>query len=158
VIRLLIVAIATLFASSALAAPSKLLVQDLSAVGVEAHEAKAIGTATCGELAKRKGYQVLCGDDLRAMVKWNAMAASFNACQGEDCLAKTAAAVDAQYVVSGSVSKVGDEVVLALVLLNTEEGRPVGRASIKASEVASLHRQVREAVDILLSKGTRKRG
>lgn len=155
----LLVLCTAVIAAPAYAKPaSKLLLQDLSAVGVEGHEAKALSTATCGELAKRKGYQVMCGDDLRAMIKWNAMAASFNACDGDDCLAKTASAVDARYVVSGSVAKVGDDVVLSLVLLNTEKGVPVGRASIRAPEVAALHRQVREAVDILLSKGTRKRG
>lgn len=129
----------------------KVLVQDLQARGVEGHEAAALSTAACNALAKRKDLEVLCGDDLRAMVKWNTMAATFNACADDACAASTAKALSAALVVSGSVAKVGPGLVLSLAMIDVARGEPVGRAEVKAADVGALYAQVPEAVDILLA-------
>ncbi len=132
-------------------ATRKVLVQDLQARGVEGHEAAALSTAACNALAKRKDLEVLCGDDLRAMVKWNTMAATFNACADDACAASTARALSAALVVSGSVAKVGPGLVLSLAMIDVARGEPVGRAEVKAADVGALYAQVPEAVDILLA-------
>ena len=149
------VALLLVSAPGSAAAAEKVVVQDLAPRGVEAHEAAALSTATCTALAKRKRYDVLCGDDLRAMIKWNTMAASLNACADDTCLGNIAKAMKARYVVSGSVTKVGDDFVLALSMLDVDAGRPVGRSEVKASAIAALYKQVSEAVDVLVGKRRR---
>lgn len=146
------IALSTFAASPSFAAGKKVLVQDLNARGVETHEAAALATAACNALAKHKGYSVLCGDDLRAMIKWNTMAATFNSCADDKCMQSSAKGLDARFVVSGSVAKIGEEFVLTLSMLDVKEGTPVGRAEIKAAAVDALYRSVPEAVDVMLGK------
>jgi TolB-like protein len=141
-------------ASTALAKPDgmKVVVQDLDARGVATHEAATIATAACTELAKRQKLSVLCGDDLRAMLKWNAMASSFNACKEDACMQTAAKAMEAKYVVSGSVAKVGEGFVLTLSMLDVETGTALGRTEVKAQSIDQLHKEVDEAVGSLLKE------
>jgi hypothetical protein len=136
--------------SAAPAAESKLLVQDLTAQGVDGPQAAALSTATCHQLSLRKGIDVLCGDDLRALMQWNAMAASFNACNDQTCFESSAKALEARLVVSGSVAKIGDQYVLNLSLFDVHLARSVGRSEVKAASIEALYKQVAEAVDVVL--------
>ena len=151
--HLVLVVICGIWALPAWAKGGKVLVQDLAARGVEVHEAASIATASCTALAQRKGYDVLCGDDLRAMIKWNTMAATFNNCADASCMSTTAKAMKARFVVSGSVAKVGDAFVLTLSMLDVKQGKTRGRAEVKADSLGSLYKQVPEAVDVLVGPG-----
>lgn len=142
---------AVLAAGPALAADQKLLVQDLSAQGVDAPAAAALSTATCHQIAARKGLEVLCGDDLRTLMQWNAMAASFNGCQDQACFETSAKALEARLVVSGSVSKMGDQFVLSLSLFDVKLARSLGRSEVKAASIDALYKQIGEAVDVVLT-------
>lgn len=130
----------------------KLLVQDLKAEGVEAHEASAVSTAACHALAKSKTYDVLCGDDLRNMMQFGALAASFDGCADEACYAGMAKALEARFVVSGKVTKLGKLYVLSLSMFDTKSGKPAGRTEIKADSIERLHQDTAEAVSALLAK------
>ena len=145
--------------ASALAAPGaaeakgdKLLLQDLVGEGVEAHEASAISTAACNALAKSDKHEVLCGDDLRNMMRFGALAASFDGCADEACYAGMAKALAARFVVSGKVNKVGKIYVLSLSMFDTTTSKPMGRAEIKASSIEQLHLDTPEAVSQLLTR------
>lgn len=129
----------------------KLLLQDLKAEGVEAHEASAVSTAACHALAKSKAHDVLCGDDLRNMMQFGALAASFDGCADESCYAGMAKALEARFVVSGKVTKLGKLYVLSLSMFDTERGKPSGRTEIKADTIERLHQDTAEAVSALLS-------
>ena len=130
----------------------KLLAQDLEARGVEAHEAQALSTATCQAIARRKGYDVLCGEDLRTLMRWNEMAVSFNACRDARCYEPAARALKARFVVSGSIGKIGDQLVLSLALFDLDLGSAIGRSEVKAATIEALYQQVEEAVSALMAK------
>src|SRR5688572_17358947 len=132
-------------ASPALADKPKMLVQDFVAQGVEVHEAAVMSTAACQAFAKAASYDVLCGEDIRNMMRFGAMTAAFDGCADEKCYANMGKAMKARYVVSGSVSKFGNGFILSLSMFDTEEGRPVGRTEIKADTLEQLHLQVPEA-------------
>jgi hypothetical protein len=140
-----IFALALSLSSEARADKSKVLVQDLIAQGVEAHEAAVISSAACQAFAKQSGYDVLCGEDLRNMMRFSAMTAAFDGCADEKCYATMARAMKARYVVSGSVAKFGSGYILSLAIFDTEEGRPLGRSEVKADSLEKLHAQVAEA-------------
>lgn len=151
---MLSVGAAALLASSAYAGPgkAKLLVQDLIAQGVEAHEAAVISTAACNAIAKDGKYEVLCGEDLRNLMRFGALSASFDGCAEEDCFASMGKAMQARYVVSGSVSKLGGTFVLNLSMFDTEAGRPVGRTEVKAATIEKLHESAAEAASAILTQ------
>lgn len=138
-------------ATPALAKGPKLLVQDLVAQGVEAHEAAAITTAVCSKVAKVKKYETLCGDDLRNMMRFGALSASFDGCADSECYAGMAKALEARFVVSGKVGKLGKLYVLSLSMFDTKTGKPSGRAEIKAGSVEQLHTDAGEAVSALFT-------
>lgn len=124
----------------------KVLVQDLVAHGVEAHEAAILSTATCQAFAKANDLEVLCGEDIRNLIKLGAIAAAFDGCRDEKCHADLGRAMRARYVVSGAVGKLGGGYVLTLSVLDAIDGRAVGRAEVKAESVEKLHGHVPEAV------------
>jgi TolB-like protein len=130
---------------------AKLLVQDLTAQGVEPHEALVLSTATCNAFAKATKYDVLCGEDLRNMMKFGVLAASFDGCANDECYTNVGRAIQARFVVAGSVSKLGKIYVLSLSMLDTQTGRPVGRTEVKADSLESLHTQVDEAYSAVIT-------
>lgn len=142
-----------LAASTSMAGPSKakLLVQDLVPQGVEPHEAAVISTAACNAIAKDGKFDVLCGEDLRNLMRFGALSASFDGCAAEDCFASMGKAMQARYVVSGSVSKLGATFVLNLSMFDTEAGRPVGRTEVKATTIEKLHDSAAEAASAILT-------
>jgi TolB-like protein len=129
----------------------KLLVQDLTPQGVEPHEALVLSTATCNAFSKSEKFDVLCGEDLRNMMRFGVLAASFDGCSNDECYANVGRAIQARYVVAGSVSKLGKLYILSLSLLDTETGRPVGRTEVKADSVEALHAQVDEAYSAVVT-------
>lgn len=137
----------------AFAAKPKMLVQDLVPRGVEPHEAAVISTAACQAFARSAAHDVLCGEDVRNMMRFGAMTAAFDgACADEQCYANIGKAMKARYVVSGSVSKLGGVYVLALSVFDTEEARSVGRGEVKADSLEKLHLQVGEAAGTVLGR------
>lgn len=143
---------ASSMAPRAEASRPKLLVQDLTAQGVEGHEAAVISTAACNAIAKSARHEVLCGDDLRNLLRFGALAASFDGCADETCYATMGKAMQARFVVSGAVSKLGGTYVLSLSMFDTEAGRPVARTEVKADSIERLHAQADEAASALLGK------
>jgi len=146
-------AVLALTSAAAIAADSKpkLLVQDLTAQGVEPHEALVLSTATCNAFSKSSKFDVLCGEDLRNMMKFGVLAASFDGCSNDECYANVGRAIQARYVVAGSVSKLGKIYILSISMLDTESGRPVGRTEVKADSIEALHGQVQEAYSAVVT-------
>ena len=133
------------------AAPAKLLLQDLEAKSVSEAEASAITTSTCLALSKIERYDVLCGDDLRTMMRFGALAATFQACEGDDCYGRIGRALKARYVVSGKVSRLGESYILSLSIFDTAKAKAVARTEVKAATLEKLQLQVPEAVSALRS-------
>lgn len=132
--------------------PERAVLQDLRAKGVQTHEAEAMSTVVCHELAAEKRFSVLCGDDLRALLKWNAMAASLETCNDDSCFNAAGKAAKARYVVAGEVAKIGQTFHLSLTLFDVKKGEPEARSSVKASSLEDLEEQVKEAVSGLKKK------
>ncbi|MCK6550659.1 hypothetical protein L6R52_32780 [Myxococcota bacterium] len=136
---------------AASAAPPKILVQDLVAQGVEAHEAAVLSTAACQAFAKSPKHEVLCGEDVRNLMKLSAMSASFDGgCTDEKCYSALGKAMKARFVVSGTVSKLGATYILSLSMFDTEQGKAAGRTELKGASLEKLHADVPEAVSTIL--------
>ena len=141
-----------LSAGSAWAAKPKLLVQDLAAQGVDEHKARVLSTATCNAFSKAKKHSVLCGDDIRNLMRFGALQATFDSCNEKDCYTSLGKAMKARYIVSGSVSVLEQVYILSLSMFDTVKKKPAGRTQIKARSLDELHTQVNEAVSAVLTK------
>lgn len=151
--RWLVAAALTVVSATALAAGGKpkLLVQDLAPQGVEAHEARVLSTAACNAFSKSAKFDVLCGDDLRNLMRFGVLAASFDGCQDDECYTNVGRAIKARFVVAGSVSRLGKLYVLSLSMLDTHTGRSVARTEVKADSIEALHDQVEEAYSAIVT-------
>jgi len=149
--RVMSISLILLFASvsTAIAKP-KALIPHLQARGVQKHEAKTIGTALCHAVSKLKLYELICSDDLQAMVKWNARAAQLNACQKDDCLTEVADAMKAKILISGSLSKIDSDYVLAIAIMDVHSGKVQKRIELKRPGLSKLYDAVADAVAALL--------
>ena len=141
-------AVMTIGTSASAAAP-KTLLQDLKSQGVTDAEAAVITNSTCLALTKTGRYDVLCGDDLRSLLRYGALASRFESCRADGCFGKMAEALKARFVVSGAVSRLGEVYVLSLTMFDTKKTRAVGRAEVKAPTLEKLQLQIQEAVSSL---------
>ncbi len=130
----------------------KLLVQDLSAQGVDEHKARVLSSATCNAFTKAKKHSVLCGDDIRNLMRFGALQATFDSCNQADCYSSLGKAMKARFIVSGSVSVLEKTYVLSLSVFDTKKNQPAGRTQIKAESLDALHAQVSEAVSAVLKR------
>lgn len=134
------------------AAPAdKVVLQDLAARGVSAVDAAALTTATCTALAAQPALELLCGDELRALMQWNALASGLDRCRDEACAAGVARALQAQRLVTGQVAQVGPELVLSLALVDAQTGEVRGRAEARAPTLVALHQQLEATARALLT-------
>lgn len=131
--------------------PAKVVLQDLVARGVSASDAAALTTATCTALAAHRSLQLLCGDELRALLQWNALASGLDRCRDEACAAAGARALQAQRLVTGQVAQIGAELVLSLSLVDAQAGQVRARAEARAPSLEALHARLEDTVRALLA-------
>ena len=134
------------------AAKRKVLLPTLKARGVKTHEARAIGTSLCNAIDRLRVYKLTCADDLKAMIKWNARASQLNACKDDNCFAIAAEAMKAEFVITGSYSKVENIYVLALGLLSVKDSSIEKRVELKTQSSADMLKQLDQAAAQLVSE------
>ena len=142
----------SLQASIARASKRKVLLPTLKARGVKTHESRAIGTSLCNAIDRLRVYKLTCADDLQAMIKWNARASQLNACKDDNCFATAAEAMKAEFVITGSYSKVGDIYVLALGLLSVKNSTIEKRVELKTKSSAQMLKQLDQAAKQLVTE------
>jgi hypothetical protein len=130
----------------------RMVVRDLAARDVAPAEASVVSGAVCRAFGARRRLSVLCGEDLRALLSLASLSASLDGGQGAEGLAKISEALDARFVVSGSLSKVEARYVLALHLLDAEAGAVVGRTAVESTSLDRLEADAEEAAQALLAK------
>ncbi|MEL6759214.1 MAG: PEGA domain-containing protein [Myxococcota bacterium] len=116
-----------LAATAQRAETTRILLQDFAPLGVDAEVATAFQERVAGELADRPGFVVVSQNDIRELLTKEV--AEDPDCDSQSCLEAAIAAVEARYVLNGSVGAVGGERVVSLTLLDGERARPIGGAS-----------------------------
>ncbi len=113
---------ATTPASGEKAAGRKVVLKELQAKGASKEDAAGIGAKLCTELAKQGKAELLCSADLQALFQHQTDLLTLGACEEQDCLAKLAERLQADFLVQGEVSKVGGSWVLTLQLVEGKTG------------------------------------
>lgn len=140
----------TLVAILLVAAPEKpkLAVLELTAGGGIAPEvAKGFTQAVSGELSKRAFFSVVTSEDVQTLLGMERQRALLGCSeQGGSCLAELAGALGARFVLSGSLTRIGDAYQLYLQTLDTTTTQPLGRSTVLGNDLDVLRRQIPLAV------------
>jgi hypothetical protein len=133
--------LALLCAGAAVAGETpKLLVSDLAAQNVPAGEAAAFTDAVVSALQSRGVFQVLSSKDVREILSAQRRRELTGACGDNDpqCASALGNALGARFVLTGSLSKLGDTYELALQMLDTVKGERKGQSSRLAKDLTTL--------------------
>jgi TolB-like protein len=118
----------------------RLLVADLTAQGVSAEEAAALTDALVQTLSERGLFQVISRKDVQTVLSTERQRQMMGACDEDPsrCATDAGSLLQARYVMTGSLSRLGSTYELALQMLDTVKSRPMGRSTRLAQKVETL--------------------
>jgi TolB-like protein len=132
---------------------SKVAVRAFLAKGVEASTASTIETAFCDALSKQS-LEVVCSEDVKALFSMRQTDLGLGNCESEEeCTKQVAKISEAGKVVTGEVSKLGDQYIVSATLIDAESSKVVGRASEKTSKLEGLLDKLDGLAKKLVSSG-----
>jgi len=118
----------------------KLLVTDLRAQGALPEQAAALTAALVQTLSERGLFQVLSADDAQTMLTAERRRQLLGICNEDPsrCAVDVGAQLQTRYVLTGTLSRLGNTYELALQMLDSLKGQPVGRSTRLARDVETL--------------------
>jgi len=117
----------------------RVLVLDLShSDTIDNGTAKILDELLAVEVSRLPGYDVLSGADVRRLVELEAEKQAVGCTDDASCLAEIAGAMGAQYVISGSVGKLGTRFILTLTLFDSRAARSVSRVDLRAASIDEI--------------------
>ncbi len=117
----------------------KLLVSDLTAQDVLPAQAAAVTDGVVQTLAERGYFQVISTRDVQTLASIERQRQILG-CSVEEqaCAVNLGEALGARFVLSGSLSRLGDAYQLSLQVLDTVKGQSIGRSTRLAGELDTL--------------------
>ena len=126
----------------------KLLVSALTAGGgLDPNIARSMTDSVAAEVGRRGYFSVMSANDVQQLIGLERQKQLMGC--GEDsssCLSELAGAIGVGYVMSGTVSRLGDAYQLTLQALDTQKAAPLGRSSRIANTLETLNALVPYAV------------
>ena len=107
----------------------KIAVLDLQARGVDQALVQSAGTLIASELNKLEVFKVISREDIRNMLSFEKDKQGLGCEANEACLAEIGGALGVEYIIAGSLAKIGDTMVLSLALNNTKTAAVENRIS-----------------------------
>ena len=111
----------------------KIAVLDLQARGVDAGLVQSAGTLIASELNKLEVFKVISREDIRNMLSFEKDKQNLGCEADQACLAEIGGALGVEYIIAGSLAKIGDTMVLSLALNNTRSATVENRVSENVS-------------------------
>jgi hypothetical protein len=130
----------------------KLAVKVLEGKGIDASTAATLTDVLCTRLAANGKYQVICSSDVAAILNATQQTALLGQCDDDSCYEVLGKVLDAEYIVVGSIGKVGESYVISLSLIKAEDKLTKARVTheVKGDE-SRLLEGIRNAADKLLA-------
>lgn len=107
----------------------KIAVLDIQARGVDPELARSAGPLVANELNKLEVFKVISKEDIRNMLSFEKDKQSVGCEADQACLAEIGGALGVEYIVAGSLAKIGDSFVIALALNNVKQATVENRVS-----------------------------
>lgn len=116
----------------------KIAVRAFAAKGVDPSTAATLETSFCTALGN-EGTDVLCPDEVKAMVSVKQQAMGFGSCDDDEaCTRQISKVTDSQRVVTGEVAKLGELYIVSVTLIDAETNKVLARASDRSSKLEDL--------------------
>ncbi len=130
----------------------RLVVLDLSAAGgVARDEAASFSEQVTAEVAARGFFQVVSSRDIATLLGLERQKALLGCSDAAAaCMTELTGALDARYVMSGTVSRVGENFQLSVQTLDARSAQPLGRSL----RIARSLDELRRAVPFLVAEST----
>jgi len=155
-LQIAVIAIASLTVSSASAevdpkAQSKIaetinsgavLVMNLRPVGASAEDAKTLTERVAEGLANRPGLKITTQADIKDVMALERTRQLLGCEDDKECLTELSRAAKSDYIVSGSLGKVGSSLVVSLVLLETKTSRPIRQVNENREKLSELFEEI----------------
>lgn len=128
-------------------------VMDIATDGKSADDAelaKAAAAVVAGEMARTGAVRVITAEDVRRMLAFEAQKQDSGCLGDASCLAELGNALGVPYLWSGTMSRVGGNVVLALSLLDLKAASPIARDTVRASTAAQVLDELKPATSRML--------
>lgn len=117
----------------------KLAVLDLQVSGAAVEEGTALTDAVTQQVARRGFFEVIASGDIRTLLGVERQRQLVGCTEeSSSCSAELAGALGARFVLSGTLSRLGDAYQLSLQTLDTQKSQPVGRSIRIAADVKEL--------------------
>ena len=127
----------------------KLVMAGLKATGPPAAEVEALSESLCTEAAALKGVELLCSSELKVLLEHQSNQRLLG-CETEDCVQQLGGLVQADWLLVGSVGKIGETHTLNLRLLDATSAKVLGRVTRKAgADIAGLLEELGPALQEL---------
>jgi TolB-like protein len=126
----------------------KLVVLDLVAgSGVDASMARSFGEAITHEVSKRGFFETTSTQEIQTMLGVERQRQLLGCSEAaQSCMGELADAMGARFVLSGSLSKLGDAFQLSLQTIDTQKTQPLGRSVRIARDASTLNALIPFAV------------
>lgn len=129
---------------------SRLAVMKLKAAGVPEEYAEGL-TETIATAAARTGvFETVSPAQIGSLLAYEKRKELLGGCVEEACYVQVAQAVKAPHLIGGSVAKVGNKVVLNLVLIDATEGKALKRTERETESASALMSAARNATTVVL--------
>lgn len=131
--------------ASAATLATKVAVLDLKASGIDATVAKNLTELITAESAKIPGYKIIAHSEVKDLVNFEVEKQSMG-CDDPSCFTELGSALGVDLVVSGSVGKVGETIVVTLKLIDVKKVESKNRVGdTLVGDVAILPDYIRTA-------------
>lgn len=128
------------------------LVQRIEAVGADPKLAGSLEEAVVLDIGQREGVQVVSPAEMEQTVEAAATQAELGCDELEQCMVEVKRKLRVQNIVTGKLSKLGDDYILALGTVDLAANAVGRRVARQGKSAAELLKQVHDAVDELLGK------
>jgi TolB-like protein len=132
-------------------AQGKAAVIDFVAAGVDVKLAETVTRLFTAELGRGQGLEVLGRDEVGAVLGFERQRQLLG-CADNTCLLEAGSMLDARWLVSGTVGKLGNTLVVSAQIIDTAKGRVQNRSVVRAPSADALAQQVPVLARALLAE------
>lgn len=134
------------------AEPSKvrLAIMAVSAQGVPPEYTAGVTETIATEIARTGVFDTISPAQVSSILAYEQRKDALGGCVSEDCYVQVARLVKAEHLIGGAVAKVGELLVLNLILIDASDGKAINRARHETPNPSELVRESHRAAITLL--------
>ncbi|MFO0727858.1 MAG: PEGA domain-containing protein [Myxococcota bacterium] len=134
----------------------KLAIMALSAQGVPEEYAASLTESIATEITRTGVFETISPRQVASILAYEKRKDALGACTTDDCYLAVARVVKAGFLIGGSLGKVGDQLVLNLILIGGDSGQALSRTKRETTNATELleeaHRGAIVVLEPLLAK------